>query len=201
LTVCSLKNMIIKLSLSFNVILINMTQEQKTKQQAILTSAHFDYHKSLNSYAFFKIHNQATSEDLVQNTFLKTWAYIVKGGQIETMKAFLYHILNNLIIDEYRKHKASSLDDLLEKGFEPGTDTSKQLMDYLDGKSASLLINRLPVKFQKVMQMRYIQDLSLEEMSIKNKQSKNTVAVQLHRGLEKLKLLYIQAQSTPPLYQ
>lgn len=32
------------------------------------------------------------------------------------MKAFPYHVLNNLIVDEYRKRKTASLDDLLEKG-------------------------------------------------------------------------------------
>ncbi len=178
-----------------------MTKKQETEQKALLTLAHYDYQKGLNAYAFFKIHNHTTSEDLVQSTFLKTWAYLVKGGEIVLMKAFLYHILNNLIIDEYRKHSTSSLDDLLEKGFEPGADTSDRLIDYLDGKSATLLIDHLPIKFQKVMRMRYIQDLSLEEMSVTNNQSKNTIAVQLHRGLEKLRLLHSQAQSIFPLYQ
>ncbi len=38
--------------------------------------------------------------------------------------------------------------------------------------------------------MKYMQDLSLKEISILTGQSKNTIAVQLHRGLEKLKILY-----------
>jgi DNA-directed RNA polymerase specialized sigma24 family protein len=38
--------------------------------------------------------------------------------------------------------------------------------------------------------MRYIQDLSLQEISLITGQSKNAVAVQIHRQLEKLKLLY-----------
>jgi len=131
-----------------------------------------------------------TSEDLVQNTFIKTWSYIVKGGKIEIMKAFLYHVLNNLIVDEYRKRKTTSLDALLEKGFEPGNDNSGRLIDMLDGKKALILIQRLPKKYQEVMRMKYSQDLSLEEISLVTGQSKNTIAVQLHRGLAKLKLLY-----------
>ena len=106
------------------------------------------------------------------------------------MKAFLYHILNNLIVDEYRKHKATSLDVLLEKGYEPSTGRSGHLSDVFDGKAALLLIQYLPVKYQKVMRMRYAQDLSLTEISLLTGQSKNTVAVQAHRGLEKLKVLY-----------
>ena len=93
-------------------------------------------------------------------------------------------------MDEYRKRKASSLDVLLEKGFEPSVIDSSQLLNVLDGKAALLLIGLLPVKYQKVMRMRYIQLLSLKEISLLTGQSKNTVAVQTHRGLDKLKILY-----------
>jgi RNA polymerase sigma-70 factor (ECF subfamily) len=167
-----------------------MTSEQKTERQAVLTVAHHDFEKSLNMYAFFKVRNHAASEDLVQDTFMKTWKYLVKGGKIEVMKAFLYHILNHLIVDSYRKRKTESLDVLLDKGFEPQVAPSDRLFNILDGKGAILLIAHLPVKYQKIIRMRYIQDLSLKEMSLITGQSKNTMAVQVHRGLEKLKLLY-----------
>ncbi len=167
-----------------------MTPEEEVERKLILTVAHHDFEKKLNVHAFFKTHNHAIGEDLVQDTFIKTWAYLVKGGKIEMMKAFLYHVLNNLIVDEYRKRKTTSLDLLLEKGFEPSTGDSSRLLDVLDGKSAMLLIQRLPATYQKVMKMKYVQDLSLEEMSLITGQSKNSIAVQVHRGLEKLKLLY-----------
>jgi RNA polymerase sigma factor (sigma-70 family) len=106
------------------------------------------------------------------------------------MRAFLYHILNKLIIDEYRKHKNSSLEALLEKGFEPSNDPSDRLINMLDGKAALLLIRHLPANYQSVLKMRYVQSLSLKEMSLITGQTKNALAVRLHRGLEKLKLLY-----------
>lgn len=96
-----------------------MTPKQKKEQDVVLTTAHHDYEKGLNVHAFFKTHNHATGEDLVQDTFIKTWSYLARGGKIDIMKAFLYHVLNNLIVDQYRKHKTTSLDVLLEKGFEP----------------------------------------------------------------------------------
>lgn len=155
-----------------------------------MSVAHHDYEKKLNLHAFFKLNSHAIGEDLVQETFIKTWRYLVKGGKIDVMKSFLYHILNNLIIDQYRKRKTSSLDMLLEKGYEPSSDDSERLLNMMDGKAAIPLIERLPETYRKVMRMKYVQDLSLEEMSLITKQSKNTIAVQLHRGLEKLKLLY-----------
>lgn len=168
---------------------MTLVKTQTTSSQA-LTKAHYDYAKGLNAYAFFKVSNYALGEDLVQDTFIKTWRYLVKGGKIDLMKAFLYHILNDLIVDEYRKHKTASLDVLLEKGFEPSVDHSKHLFNFLDGKAALLLIQRLPEKYQRIMRMRYLQDLSLTEMSLITGQTKNTLAVQTHRGLGKLKLLY-----------
>jgi RNA polymerase sigma factor (sigma-70 family) len=108
------------------------------------------------------------------------------------MRAFLYHILNNLIVDQYRRQKTSSLDILFEHGFDPTTDdnNTEQLINKLDGKEALLLISNLPISYQKIMRMKYVQGLTLKEMSLLTGQSKNTLAVQAHRGLEKLKFLY-----------
>jgi len=169
-----------------------MTLKQEVKLKYILTLAHQDYGRGLNARAFFKVNNHALGEELVQDTFIKTWSYLAKGGKIEIMKAFLYHVLNNLIVDQYRKHKTTSLDTILEKGFEPGSGNEfKRLYDVLDGKRALLLIVHLPKKYQKVMRMRYMEDLTLKEMSLITGQSKNTIAVQAHRGLQILKSLYV----------
>ena len=167
-----------------------MTSSQDKKRQVILSNAHDEYSKGLVVHALFKLHNQVLSTDLVQDTYIKTWNYLVRGGKIEAMKAFLYHTLNNLIIDEYRKKKVASLDALLEKGYDPRNDDSERLIDALDGKAALVLIMRLPVAYQKIMRMKYVQDLTLEEMSLITGSSKNALAVKVHRGLEKLKLLF-----------
>ena len=160
--------------------------------QKILSDAYRDYEKGLNQHSFFKIHDHNLSQDLVQDTFMKAWKYLVKGGKIDLMKAFLYHVLNNLIVDEYRKqkNKASSLDSMLENGFDQSTGDHNRILDILDGGRSMHLMNELPEKYRKVLHMRYIQGLSLEEMSVSIGQPKNTLAVQVHRGIEKLKALH-----------
>jgi RNA polymerase sigma factor (sigma-70 family) len=106
------------------------------------------------------------------------------------MKAFLYHVLNGLIIDEYRKKKTMSLDMLFEKGFEPSVDEGEAVENVFDGKSAMTLISELPPVYQKTLRMRYEQDLSLTEIAKLTGKTKNTTAVHSHRGLEKLKVIY-----------
>ncbi len=169
-----------------------MNKKQIIKQKAILTLAHNDYNKGLNLHAFFKINDHDTGEDLVQETFMKTWRYLVRGGKIHIIKAFLYHILNNLIIDEYRKHKTTSLETLAEKGFDPHTDDSesKKISNILDGKSAFLLIHKLPKMYREIMLMKFVKDLSLKEISLITGQTKNAITVKVHRGLAKLRILY-----------
>ncbi len=170
----------------------NEMKLDKKAQEDAFAKAHSEFHKGLHSYASFKVSSPSLSEDLVQDTFIKTWGYLVKGGEITRMKAFLYHVLNGLIIDEYRKKKATSLDVLLEKGFEPASDTSKQLENLFDGEVAIVLIKKLPKTYQRVIHMRYVEDLSLEEMAEITGKTKNTMAVHAHRGMEKLRELYNQ---------
>ena len=165
------------------------------KLQAVLTAAHRDYAKGLKAYAFLKIQNHAVGEELVQDAFMKMWKYLVKRGDVVTMKAFLYHILNNLVVDQYRKHQTVSLDLLSEKGFEPTSPDFDHSFDVIDGKAAMLLILQLPEKYQKVIHMKYVQDFSLNEIALMIGQSKNTTTVQMHRGLKKLRLIYNAAEA------
>ncbi len=167
-----------------------ITRRQMKLQGRLLTAGHVSFERGLHRYAASRISDDMLSDDLVQNTFLKTWKYLVRGGKVDLMEAFLYHILKALIIDEYRKRKTTSLDTLLEKGFEPSIDTAERNVDIVDGKQAMDLIAQLPVLYRKVMRLRYIHDLSLKEIALITGQSRNTVAVQTHRGLEKLRELH-----------
>ena len=160
------------------------------KIEALITKAHNDFERGLKTHAFFRTNDSLVSDDLVQETFTKTWKYLLREGKVSLMKPFLYHILNCLIIDEYRKHKSVSLDVLLEQGFEPSSFDSNRILDFHDAQLAANLIEKLPLTYRKIIYMRYIQELTIPEISKLMGKSKNTIAVQSHRGLEKLKILY-----------
>jgi len=169
------------------------------KIRSDISHASFDYRNSLMGLAVYKTHNGELSNDLVQTTFLKALLYLQKGGHIDTMRPFLNHILRNLIIDEYRKRKVTSLDTLLELGLELSFDDYESHINKLDGKKIVRLIDSLPLKYQLVMRMKYIQDLSLTEIAELTHQTKNAVAVQTYRGLQKLKDLAIAGQKETTL--
>jgi len=48
------------------------TKKQMAKLQVAMTAAHDNWEGSLHSRAFFKTHDSALGDDLVQTTFLKT---------------------------------------------------------------------------------------------------------------------------------
>jgi RNA polymerase sigma-70 factor (ECF subfamily) len=154
-----------------------------------MTSAYESHQENLTKRALYKTSDADLSADLVQSTFLKTLLYLQKGGKVEIMRAFLNHILNDLIVDEYRKRKTVSLDALLEQGFDPCVDYTEQLINMLDGKKMILLIDRLPKKYRLIIKMRYVQGLSLREIAALTRQTPNTVSVQSYRGLRKLAAL------------
>lgn len=157
-----------------------------------ITTAYEAYSDAIFRFCLFKLSNRELAKDITQETFLKTWSYLSGGGEIKGLKVFLYATANHLIIDEYRKKSRQlkvfdSLDRLEEAGFDPGFDDTDSWIDKFDGERAMELINQLPKLYKDVLFMRYVEDLSLEEIHQVTGESDNTISVRIHRGIEKLR--------------
>ncbi|TSC65283.1 MAG: RNA polymerase sigma-70 factor, ECF subfamily [Candidatus Doudnabacteria bacterium Gr01-1014_77] len=152
-----------------------------------------DFEKTYNEFAdsifrhcFFRVSSREVAKDLTQETFVRTWQALEKGKEIENMKAFLYKVATNLIIDYYRKHKEVSLDSLQEKGVD-FVKEGRQEVDFMDLQAVLKEVHSLPEKYKQVLMMRYIEDLSVIEIADVIGASENTISVQLHRGIQMLK--------------
>jgi len=149
------------------------------------------YSDSLFRRGFFKLSSRDLAKDVLQDTFMKTWQYIKKGGTINDMKSFIYRTHNNLIIDEYRKKKPESLDLLHDdKGIDFGENNLEALYNKIDGEKALLLLNKLPTEYRDVIFMKYVEELTIQEIASLTNESPNNISVRLHRGLEKARKLY-----------
>src|SRR3989338_5703020 len=91
------------------------TAETAESQEERFLKAFEDYNDALFRHAAMRISNRERAIDAVHDTYTKVWSYVKAGHQIDSYRSFLYKVLNNLIIDEYRKQKEHSLDALLEK--------------------------------------------------------------------------------------
>lgn len=166
---------------------------RKSHEERFL-SAYDEYSQALFRHARLRISNEDRAVDLVHDTFTKVWSYVRSGQEIETFRPFLYKVLNNLIIDEYRKRTESSLDALLEReGVDEGSfaELSESTIDSLaatmDGKQAFGLIHRLSDEYKEVLLLRFVDGLGPKEISELIEESENVVSVRLHRALKQLR--------------
>jgi RNA polymerase sigma-70 factor, ECF subfamily len=163
-----------------------------------------EYSDALFRHATLRISDRERAIDLVHDTFAKVWTYVRNGHEVDNFRPFLYKVLNNLIIDEYRKVKESSLDALLEQ---PGMDEGKfpelrestveALAATLDGKLAFTLLSKLPDSYREVLILRFVDGLGPREISDLIEESENVVSVRIHRGLKLLRDA-MERTSTPP---
>ena len=159
----------------------------KTELNAEFLQAYESYSDAIFRHCFFRVYNREESVDIVQEAFIRTWEYIAKGNEVQNIRAFLYRVANNLIIDRSRKKKPVSLDELQDFGFDPGLDETDRIQHHLEGNEALRLIAAVDKKYQDVIIMRYIDDMSPREIADIIKESENAVSVRIHRGLKKVR--------------
>ena len=150
---------------------------------------------ALFRFSFFKLSDREKAKDIVQDTFVRYWEYVAADGQVDNVKAFLYRIANNAIIDNHRKKKEISLDILEEDGFDPmDTESHHTMARSLDSKRALELVNNLKDKEREVILLRYVEGLSVKEIAEVLDERENTVSVKIHRALKELQDMFDKQQ-------
>ncbi len=165
-------------------------------QEEQFLAAFDEYGDALFRHAVIRLSDRERAIDVVHDTYTKVWSYMRSGHQIDSFRPFLYKVLNNLIIDEYRKRKESSLDAILEAdGVDEGdfaeltTDTIESLSATIDGRLAFDQLPRLPDKYREVITLRFVDGLGPKEISELIEESESVVSVRLFRGLKRLRQL------------
>jgi RNA polymerase sigma factor (sigma-70 family) len=160
--------------------------EKRIVKQDEFLKAYDELSQALFRHCFFRVSNREVALDMVQDGFTKTWQHLVAGNEIKNLKAFLYQVMNNLIIDYYRKSKSLSLDALMEDGF----DSSDKTVNTESSAELALVMRALPQlerHDREVIVFRHIDGLSVGEIAEIIGESENVVSVRLHRALKKLK--------------
>lgn len=136
---------------------------------------------------YFKLSRRERAKDLVQETFTRVWQYIREGKEVTNLRAFIYKVANNLIIDEYRRKKPVSLDTLAENGFDvESKEGDDKILIYAETEHVLKQIDKLPHKYREVILLRYIEGLSPKKIGEIVGQTENTVSVRINRGIKKL---------------
>jgi len=181
-------------------------QGEEGSQEERFLKAFDEYSDALFRHAVYRLSDRERAIELVHDTFTKVWSYIRAGHEVEGYKPFLYKILNNLVIDEYRKRKSVSLDALLEEeGANDGTfeelseGSLEELTFTLDAKKAAELIKEIPEVYREVIVLRFIDGLGPREISELVEESENVVSVRIHRGMKLLRGRLKEAEDSAEL--
>ncbi len=156
--------------------------------------AAFNEHSdALFRHAFFRLSDRERALDLTQDTFIRAWDFVRAGGDVRTPKSFLFRIMNNLIIDEYRRTKTESLEEKLESNpaFEAQFASDNELETAYDEERmieyVRSAIGELSVEYRTVVTMRYVDGFSPREIARMIGTTENAVSVRIHRAVKQLK--------------
>ncbi|MCM2677620.1 RNA polymerase sigma factor [Alkalicoccobacillus plakortidis] len=156
-----------------------------------LEALHKRYARQIYHYIYTETKNYNDAEEILQEVFYKVSTKLYQFKQRSSFKTWIYVIARNAIIDYYRKQenqlKTIPLqEELIEHngGFERG-----EILTDLQHS-----IERLPLKYRRILHLRYIEGFSLIDtariigvsvMSVKStqKRAKKMLKMQLDEGV------------------
>lgn len=140
--------------------------------------------------------DRVLAEDLCQEVFLHLYQQIGKFELGRRFKPWLYRVATNVAINRLKaqppRHRSldDSDQDADESGMEPAAPAASPL-DQVDKKEAATLVQRsvaeLPLEYRTVVVLRYLKDLSYEEVAETLGMPLGTVKVRLFRARVMLK--------------
>lgn len=136
----------------------------------------------LGMYALRIVDDADVAEDLVQDAFEKAWLYIGRGGEIDSLTAFMYRTVRNVCLTHLRgRRETVDVDRLADDVAQEEIDTS--LRDARIWKA----IDGLPEKCREVFLMSKRDGLTNEEIAEELDISIKTVKNQMTKAFSRLR--------------
>ncbi len=171
----------------------NTTQYERVFEEEFLP--HID---ALYTFAYHLTYNEDDANDLVQDTYMKAYRFIDKYQSGTNAKAWLFKILKNAFINQYRRKSKQPTqvdyeditsyqegeDDTNYAGY---ADLREEMFQSMMGDEVTNAINALPVKFRVAILLCDIEGFTYEEISKILDIPVNTVRTRLHRARKQLK--------------
>jgi RNA polymerase sigma-70 factor, ECF subfamily len=156
-----------------------------------------NYHVRVYRLAYKFTHNRKDAEDVTQDTFLRAYENLIKYPKEVNLKPWLMTICVNLCRNLAKKKKSFNFADL-----EKAEDDDRSFVDSVKDKEMGVekkvrkkeeakwvqkAVVKLKPKYQVVIRLRYIEDLSYQEIAETLGIPMNTVKVHLNRAKKQLK--------------
>ncbi|WP_373523176.1 RNA polymerase sigma factor [Aquiflexum sp.] len=160
------------------------------------------YKKAVYFMILKMIRDADDAEDLTMEAFAKAFRNLHKFKKDYTFSTWLFRIATNNTIDFIRKKKLKTMSlntTMSDDGGNAVTidvedDDNNPQDEYIRTQRIEMVrifVDKLPAKYRKLVQLRYFDELSYEEIAQELEKPLGTVKAQLHRSRE---LLYEIAQ-------
>ena len=169
----------------------------KTRSHHIFEEELFPHMDALKTFAYHLTYNEEDADDLVQETYLKAHKFIENYDSGTNAKAWLFKILKNAYINEYRKKSRRppkvDIDEVIsfKEGEEPKYaafhDLRNEIFDNTMGDEVTIALNSLPLDFRTVILLCDIESFTNEEIAKILELPIGTVRSRLFRARNMLK--------------
>lgn len=148
-------------------------------------------------YAYLITNNKFTSEDIVQETFVKCYLKIKDLKNVEQFKSWLFKIPTRTAWDYMKKDKAVlPVEDIFEKAKNENID--KSLHSYIRNEESKMLraeIDNLELKQKTVIVLYYFNGFTIKEIAKIMGCFEGTVKSRLHSARKNLKVALMNVNS------
>lgn len=178
----------------------NLVSRLKQKDKDAFISIYDLYVDDIFRFIYFKVGNRDETNDLTSIVFLKTWDYIknnkLKDGS--AVRALLYKIARTSIVDYYRSRQVLvSIDDDDHK-IEIVDDNQDIIEQISVNSDLELMRKKMPElknEYREILILRFVNELSLDEISEITGKTKGNVRVLVFRAVKALRELMEDTKS------
>lgn len=155
------------------------------------------YKKAVYFMILKMIRNADDAEDLTMEAFAKAFKNLNRFKKDYTFSTWLFRIATNNTIDFIRKKKLKTMslnNTLTDDGgnsvnIDVEDDDDNPQDEFIKSQRIEMVrifVDKLPAKYRKLVQLRYFDELSYEEIAQELEKPLGTVKAQLHRSRELL---------------
>lgn len=170
---------------------------QNKEKEKVFNSEFLPHANSLYNFAYRLVQNEDDANDLVQETFLKAFRYALSYEVGTNAKAWLFRILKNTFINDYRKktkepakvdyNDVESYYNSEDTEVEATTDLRTETVRDMMGDEITVALNSLDVDFRTIIILCDLEDFKYDEMAQILDIPIGTVRSRLHRARNLLK--------------
>lgn len=143
-----------------------------------------EHHSRLRSFIKSRIIDDAATDDILQNIFLKMHTGLASLKDETRLKSWLYQIARNAIIDYFRAQKPTV--EIPEGLSQPETDPGEKAMQELS-KCLQPMIQLLPENYREAVTLSELQGLTQKEVAEVQGTSLSGAKSRIQRGRALLK--------------